>query len=351
VRFLGTSSLVTASPDRTLKVWDLSTAPTIGEPQASIVSVDLSPDDRSIAVTDGTSSKLVTVATGTSKPLEESQLLTVNAVAFVDSGARVIEGGVDFDGAGAVVISDPRTGDETRLDLGSRSLPGVIGVDLSPRSNLLVVSLTGANAILFDLTDRAHPRRLGDLASGANASARFDRSGERVVTAGDRLAQVFDARTRKRISSFTHLGWVNGAVFSPDGSRVLTYGIDRTAYIWDAARSEHEVVALQGHSNWVRTGEFSPDGTRVVTSSQDGVVRVWDAKTGDMIGLERPHAGPVLASSFSSDGRELFTAGWDGALKLGACESCGSVAHLRELADERLTRGFTAAERKEFSIG
>jgi WD40 repeat protein len=61
------------------------------------------------------------------------------------------------------------------------------------------------------------------------------------------------------------------AVFSPDGTRVVTAS-GGTARIWDV-ESGVDVVALKVHTVW--SAAFSPDGTRVVTASNDAG-RVWD---------------------------------------------------------------------------
>ena len=73
-----------------------------------------------------------------------------------------------------------------------------------------------------------------------------------------------------------HQSSVNSAVFSPDGSRVVTASWDRTARIWDTA-SGKEIALLRGHQDLVSSAVFSPDGSRVVTASQDKTVRVWNA--------------------------------------------------------------------------
>ena len=66
--------------------------------------------------------------------------------------------------------------------------------------------------------------------------------------------------------------------FSPDGKRVLTGSIDKTARVWDAETGQEKAV-LMGHTP-VTSVAFSPDGKRILTGSDDKTARVWDAETG-----------------------------------------------------------------------
>ena len=73
------------------------------------------------------------------------------------------------------------------------------------------------------------------------------------------------------------------ASFSPDGKRIVTASLDKTARIWDAAtgkpiggRSKAMMVCI--------SAAFSPDGKRIVTASSDKTARLWDAASGKPIG-------------------------------------------------------------------
>jgi WD40 repeat protein len=72
------------------------------------------------------------------------------------------------------------------------------------------------------------------------------------------------------------------AVFSPDGTRVVTASSDNTARIW-MSDTGALVAVLTGHAYRVNSARFSPDGTRVVTASDDETARVWhfEAVPGD----------------------------------------------------------------------
>ena len=61
---------------------------------------------------------------------------------------------------------------------------------------------------------------------------------------------------------------VYSAQFSPDGQRVVTAS-DETARLWDAA-SGKPIGEPMKHKYTVNSAQFSPDGQRVVTASGNG---------------------------------------------------------------------------------
>ncbi len=89
-----------------------------------------------------------------------------------------------------------------------------------------------------------------------------------------------------------HTDRVRSASFSPDGSRIVTASVDRTAKVWDA-QTGAEVLTLKGHTGVVRSASFSPDGSRIVTSGEDGTAKVWDATPISREFLETGHAPPT----------------------------------------------------------
>src|SRR5215469_1738117 len=98
-----------------------------------------------------------------------------------------------------------------------------------------------------------------------------------------------------------HAGLVNTAVFSPDGSRVVTASWDNTARVWDAATGASAAI-LSGHRGWVNSAAFSPDGSKIVTASWDKRSRVWDVRTGAVVAILSGHTDRVNGAAFSPDG-------------------------------------------------
>ncbi|MEO0961425.1 MAG: RICIN domain-containing protein [Pseudomonadota bacterium] len=81
-----------------------------------------------------------------------------------------------------------------------------------------------------------------------------------------------------------HADTVEFVAFSPDGTRVLSGGLDDQVLIWDP-KSLAITARLTGHErseviDGVLSGAWSPDGKQVVTGGSDATMRIWDARTG-----------------------------------------------------------------------
>lgn len=112
-----------------------------------------------------------------------------------------------------------------------------------------------------------------------------------------------------------HEGEVNSATFSPDGTLVLTTSDDCTARIWrvDGAGPP---ISFEGHDDVIYEAAFSPDGQRFVTASQDQTARVWRLDRPRQSKALRGHDNAVFSASFSPDARHVVTVSGDGAARI-----------------------------------
>jgi hypothetical protein len=110
-----------------------------------------------------------------------------------------------------------------------------------------------------------------------------------------------------RFNLIGHESTVASAIFSPDGSRIVTASFDGTARIWDAATAK-QVAVLRGHDSDVRSAAFSSDGSRIVTASADKTARIWDLASAKEIVVLRGHDRDVRSAAFSPDGSRIVTA-------------------------------------------
>ncbi|MCI0541814.1 MAG: hypothetical protein L0Z50_41995 [Verrucomicrobiales bacterium] len=71
--------------------------------------------------------------------------------------------------------------------------------------------------------------------------------------------------------------------FSRDGHRILTYGDDQTASVWEAATGKvirhFRDLGIAGNAR-VDTASFDPEGNRVLTANSAGTAHAWDIETG-----------------------------------------------------------------------
>jgi WD40 repeat protein len=210
------------------------------------------------------------------------------------------------DGA-AVDILDPETSSR------------VARVSLTrPRADVLALSPHGGRVAAFERrTDSVEVVDVGE-AGAARATLR---------QAGDRLDAVR---------------------FSPDGRRLFVALTDGTARIWDIAR-RRPIAQLSGHVRPLWSGSFSADGRFVVTGGSDGTSRVWAAATGRPVAV-LPSGG---GAAFGPGARSVvivagLTPGPQDVSAIRSCEACADWPELLRRAEERATRGLTAAERDRF---
>jgi WD40 repeat protein/serine/threonine protein kinase len=135
--------------------------------------------------------------------------------------------------------------------------------------------------------------------------AAFSPDGHRVLTAGEKTAQLWDAATGRRTATLPHGGRVLFAAFSPDGGTVVTASWDNTARLWDAATGR--LLFSLHHQDVVVHAAFSPDGRSVVTASHDRSARVWSVADGTERRPPLLHQKPLKFALFSPDGRWILT--------------------------------------------
>ena len=160
--------------------------------------------------------------------------------------------------------------------------------------------------------------------------AAYSPDGKRIVTASmDKTARVWDSASGMLLHILKgHGEGVYQASFSPDGARIVTASFDNTARVWDSA-SGTVLHTLEGHALWVNYAAFSPDGTRIVTASYDKTAGVWDSASGTLLHILEGHTGEVDQAAFSPNGARIVTASRDKTVRVWDSAS-GTLLHILE---------------------
>ena len=162
-------------------------------------------------------------------------------------------------------------------------------------------------------------------------SADYSPDGKHIVTShDDNTVRVWDAATGKQLTVQPGRGETREAMYSPDGTRVLTTdgnseNNEYYASVWDATL-EKELLRLTGHTSHLFRARFDPQGKQIATASEDGTARIWDAATGTQRLFLVQHDYWILDPVYSPDGKQLATQAESGYLEIWDAETGKKLA-------------------------
>ncbi|HMK86244.1 MAG TPA: protein kinase [Steroidobacteraceae bacterium] len=306
--------VVTASRDASARIWDAVTgrelARLIGH-SGTVWSADFSPDGRRVVTASrDKTARIWDAASGEQIGILNGHTDVVRSAAFSPDGERIVTASYDK----TARIWDAASGRQIRVLTGHTDL--LLCAAFSPDGWHVVTASVDTTARTWDA---ATGQQILLLGGGTNwvSSAAFSPDGSRIVTAAyDKTARIWDAANGALILRLSgHRNWLSSAAFSPDGQRIVTASHDHTARVWDSRVGE-AALPFTGHASWVADATFSPDGRRIVSASYDKTARIWDAATGQTTVTLAGHTDGVNTATFSPDGRRVLTSSNDGTARL-----------------------------------
>ncbi|GJJ12146.1 hypothetical protein Clacol_006387 [Clathrus columnatus] len=300
-------------------------------------------DDRSIRVWDALTGDIV------AGPFNGHTGLVLS-VGFSPDGTRIVSGSHD----GGIRVWDALTGDIVAGPFnGHTGL--VLSVGFSPDGTRIVSGCDDRSIRVWDALT-------GDIVAGPFnghtdwvRSVGFSPDGTRIVSGShDGSIRVWDALTGDIVAGpFNgHTDWVRSVGFSPDGTRIMSGSHDGSIRVCDALTGDIVAGPFNGHTDLVLSVGFSPDGTRIVSGCDDGSIRVWDALTGDIVaGPFKGHTGRVHSVGFSPDGTRIVSGSHDENIRVWDAHAGLFMRHMKAGSSSLLSHSlFSHSELRNFSV-
>lgn len=221
-----------------------------------------------------------------------------------------------------------------RIELGAGK---VFAIAVGPDEALLAVACEKGQVVLVDVASGGVARRLEAHPGGARAVA-FSPDGSRLVSGGeDRTVTLFSPATGEPAGSFPTLDPVRAVAFSSEGSRLVVgtgtvLGGGR-ARLWSASSPHVKLADLGKYRESVRAVACARGSDLMAVASDVIDLLAWTPRSQSRgsLGAFSAHA---LGVAFSPDGRTLASGHDDGAVKLWTAPA-GWLSNLIHVFDGR----------------
>jgi WD40 repeat protein len=334
---------VTAELDMTVRVWDLASDPpgkeprTLDEHRAQGGIVALSPDGKVFATRKGNS--LISVwelATGKELIQFQARHKSVSHLWFTPDGKGLVTAGAEP----VLDLWDAATGEHRqRLD---GTGPSIQALAFAPSGRFLATKAMDRPLRIWGLASGKELRQF-DLPAGGASAMTFSSDGKFLAACQGLTIHLWDmGANRELFPAAGHEGRIDQVQFSPDGRRLTTAGMDRTARVWELfplggqrPREGPEPLGGKQVELWSSPDGtafrllLTPDGRAVIASSAGKVSR---GELSGTFGNSRPLItgiqGPVLCQAISPEGKLLAFRGRDRVTRLWSMELGKEVGQL-----------------------
>lgn len=323
--------LISASWDRTLKVWDVASGQvlrTLKGHAAEVTACVLLPDEEHVVSgSSDCSLKVWSLQTGRVKQTLLGHTGEVTCLAVFPDGKRVLSGARDK----TLRIWDLETGLVLQTLIGHVGWVTACGLLDDER----VISGAWDKTIRIWRADTGkEAATLVGHAAGVRALCPLP-GGRRVLSGSeDHSLKLWDVSTGRELVAYQgHTAGVTACTLLPDGKRLVSTAKDKTLRVWDLA-SGQLLTTLQGHSGWVTACAALPDGRHVVSGSDDYSIKVWDLTAGQDLSTLPGHSAAVTACAAVPGQQALLTGSADRTVKLWDLASGLAVKTLRGHLDQ-----------------
>lgn len=185
----------------------------------------------------------------------------------------------------------------------------------SPDGLTLAAGSDDHTITLWDMTGNQRQTFTGHEAP--ITSLQFSPDGRLLVSgSADQTVRIWDAATGTLLQTLTgHQDGVTTVAFSPDSNLVASGSYDNTVRLWRVADGS-PVRTLEAQGLAIADLAFSPDGRTLAVASWDNTITLWRVNDGTLLHTLSGHQDGVTSLVFISDGRLLASGSGDRTIKL-----------------------------------
>ncbi|MGH1351963.1 MAG: WD40 repeat domain-containing protein [Methyloligellaceae bacterium] len=315
--------IVSASEDKTIKIWDLLTGNavlTLKGHTGPVNSVAFSPDGKSIlSSSDDGTARIWDAENGNSIRTFEGHEKAVKFAAFDSTGERLATASSDK----SVKVWTVADGKEQFTLTGHEA--AVSSVAFSKNGSWIASASQDQTARIWDAASGQQILVLNGHKGGVR-TVKFSNDGNTVLTGSeDQTLILWHTFSGKRVNTFVgHLDGVMSADFSPDENVIISTSLDGKAVLWDRVRGSL-MSNIRGRTDGVRNAVFDKTGEWIVSASKANDIHLLPAQFYLTSKLFEGHTDRVFSSVFGQDGEFVLTASRDSTARLWNVESNAQV--------------------------
>ena len=292
-----------------------------------ITALAYAPDGKTIAVS-GFSETLILSADG-AKRLHRlvGEARRIESIAYSEKGDVLCVGAGSPAQFGQAQLWDPKTGLLIRAV--KSTYDTIYSAVLSPDGKSVAFGCADKTARIVSAVDGKELLKFENHSDWV-FGAMFSRDGTHLVTGGrDGALKLVNVELGQFIddinASNKGYGGINAIARHPAADQVLSGGIDRTPRLYkiyrerrrDVGNTDFNLVrAYEAQTGSINALAFDKEGKRFAVGSAGGEVRVYDAASGKRAALFQGDSAAVFSIAFRPESEELAVGGFDGLIRV-----------------------------------
>ncbi|MEM7069524.1 MAG: TIR domain-containing protein, partial [Pseudomonadota bacterium] len=294
---------VTASEDKTARIWDARTGELLNVLQAHNTEIqfsEFSPNGRYILTADSVGNAMLWESESGISLTSYRNELPIKHVSFHPDGNLILLS--DDSESRLVGLSN---NDTIRTFYGADA---ITHATFDSTGGLVSLSFLNGTVQIFKVSTGELVNTILDAESAHVIRTEFNKQNDLLLVVNQLSARSFSVATGKLLHTLDgHDHNINYGEFSPDGDLIVTASTDKTAIVWDANTGE-KISTLKGHQDTVHSAKFTSDSRRIVTASWGNSVRLWHARAGTVYATYKPETVTIGQNfaEFNPDGTTLL---------------------------------------------